>query len=148
AYPGAADGIADTPMDQLGSLVVNGTIGPDLQLRAEVVDAAGNRGGVRPRFSHLPSMGVPNVVPAPPALSATPATLDPGGIALDLSFADVFPDSLGLPSGLYRVTVVDGAGRAWTIWRLDQPDAAGPDAVVHLPFLGGVFPLAAAHLTA
>ena len=92
-------------------------------------------------------MGVPNVVPAPPALSATPATLDPGGIALDLSFADVFPDSLGLPGGLYRVTVVDGAGRAWTIWRLDQPDAAGPDAVVHLPFLGGVFPLAAGDLS-
>jgi hypothetical protein len=140
AYPGSADGIQDVPIDVLGRLVTQGTIDADLLLRVEVVDPAGNRGGVRPRFS-LASGGL--TVPAAPALGPNPATPNAGGMSFDLTFPDVLPDVLSAPGrGLYRVVLTDSAGRRWTSFRPDPPDAAGPNVVLHVPNLAGTFPLA------
>jgi hypothetical protein len=143
AYPGAADGIQDVPGDQLGRLVTQGTIDADLLVRVEVVDVDGNRGGSRPRLS-LTTLSLSP--PAPPLLSANPATPNPGGESFDLTFADVLPDAASPPGkGLYRIVLTDGA-RSWTLFRPDPPDASGPDVVLHVPDLGGVFPLAAGSL--
>jgi hypothetical protein len=130
AYPGSADGIQDVPSDELGSLVTKGTIEADLMLRAEVLDTTGNRAGVRPRLSSTTLTLIP---PAPPAAIGFAATASALGV--ELSFADVIPDAAAEP-GLYRVTLVDTTGLSWTIWRLDAPDAAGPNAIVHLPRIG------------
>jgi hypothetical protein len=126
--------------------VTQGTVGPDLLLRVEVSDPAGNHGGVRPRFS-LATGGL--TVPAAPVLPANPATLNPGGFSFDLRFPDVLPDALSAPGkGIYRVELADALGRRWTIFRADPTDAQGPDVVVHVPDLAGIFPLAAGPLTA
>lgn len=141
AYPGAVDGTLDSPTDELGRLVTSGTVDGDLLLRAEVVDADGNRGGARPRFSLAPATLVP---PAAAFLATTTPPVNGGGFSFDLAFEDVLPDA-ALEPGLYRVTLVDAAGRRWTIWTPDRPDAAGPDAVVNVPYVGAgnTFPLAA-----
>jgi hypothetical protein len=144
AYPGSVDGIADAMGDALGRFVKSQTIDADLLLRAEVIDAAGNRGGVRPRLSMLGTMLV-----APAAPTPGPAPFAFNTDTLDFSFPDVLPDALG-EGGIYRVVLTDGAGFTWRIWRLDQADSAGPDAVVHLPLIGpgGTLPLATGDLGA
>ncbi|MBK7875791.1 MAG: Ig-like domain-containing protein [Planctomycetes bacterium] len=133
AYPGAVDGIQDVPTDQLGRYVRSRTIDADLFVRVEVVDADGNRGTSRPRFSTSPITVTP---PAPALLDAlTPIALNVGGAALDVTFVDVLPDALSQP-GLYRATFTDSAGRRWTVVRPDIDDASGPNVVVHLPLIG------------
>ena len=140
AYPGDADGIQDFPGDRLGSLVVAGTIDPDLFIGAEVADAAGSRAGARPRFSLSTGFLEP---PALPVLAANPIAPNSGGEALDLTFPDVLSDAVSPPGrGIYRVRITDSAGATWTLYVPDPPDAAGGNVVVHLPDLGGVFPLA------
>jgi hypothetical protein len=140
AYPGKADGIQDSPTDQLGQLVTDGTIDADLLLRAEVGDVDGNRGGARPRFSHTGLLLAP---PAAPVLGASPITPNPGGEAFDLRSPDVLTDAISSHGrGLHRVFLTDLLGRSWTVFRRDRPDSAGPDVVFHLPELAGVFPLA------
>jgi hypothetical protein len=120
AIPGAADGVQEAPADELGELVRDGRIDADLLLRAEVVASDGARGGARPRLS--------------------------GGEALELSFSDVLSDAAGQP-GLYRVHLTDGAGLGWDVWRLDAPDASGPEAIVHLPLIdAGALPMGAGSL--
>ena len=140
AYPGSVDGIADDPDDQLGSYVQQGTLDADLRLRMQIEDIEGNVGGVRPRLSASP---VAEDLPAPPALGAIPMELDLFGTAYAFSFTDVLPDALGEP-GLYRIVLTDGSGGRWVIWTTDPPDANGPEAQVHLPFVGTglTFPLA------
>lgn len=139
AYPGDADGIVDFPGDQLGSLVTQGTIDADLFIGVEVEDLAGNRGGARPRFSMTTLSLSP---PAPPSLPANPITPNPGQ-GFDLSFPDVLPDAVSAPgNGIYRVSLQDSLNRGWTIYLPDPRDAGGPDVVVHLPDLAGLFPLA------
>lgn len=77
------------------------------------------------------------------------ATANPGGISFDLTFPDVLPDTLAPPgTGLYRVELTDSAGRRWAIFAPDPSDAAGPDVVVHVPDLAGIFPLAPGDLSA
>ena len=140
AYPGNVDGIQDFPGDRLGSLVVAGTIDADLFVGAEVADAAGSRGGARTRLSRSSGFLEP---PALPVLAANPFAPNSGGEALDLTFPDVLPDAVSAPGrGIYRVRIADSAGQAWTLYVPDPPDAAGGIVVVHLPDLGGVFPLA------
>jgi hypothetical protein len=140
AYPGNADGIQDFSGDRLGKLVIDGTIEADLFLGVSVADAAGNRADARPRFSALTGILVP---PATPVLPATPITPNAGGQALDLTFPDVLPDSVSPPGrGVYRVRLEDSAGARWTVYVADPSDSAGPNVVVRLPELGGVFPLA------
>jgi hypothetical protein len=140
AYPGAADGIQDAPDDALGRLVTAGTLDPDLLLRFEVEDAAGNRGGARPRLS-VASGAL--AVPAAPVLPTNPATPNAGGMSFDLGFPDVLPDVLSPPGrGLYRIELTDTAGRRWILYRPDRSDVQGPNVIVHVPNLAGVFPLA------
>ncbi len=139
AYPGAADGIVDFPGDRLGSLVVAGTIDADLFIGAEVADTAGSRATARPRFSRQTGLLEP---PALPVLAANPIAPNSGGEALDLTFPDVLPDAVSPPGrGIYRVRITDATGLSWTLYVPDPPDAAGGNVVVHLPNLGGVFPL-------
>src|SRR5262249_39584333 len=126
--------------DQLGRLVTDGTIDPDLLLGVQVADVAGNRGGARPRFSLSTGNLAP---PVPPSLSASPITPNPGGQALDLRFPDALPDAVSpFRDGIYRVDITHAVGRTWTIYTPDIPDSAGPNLDVHLPDLAGVFPLA------
>jgi hypothetical protein len=140
AYAGAADGIQDVPQDALGRLVTDGVISPDLFLRVEIADNAGNRSGSRPRFS----TGGSTIVPPPAVvLDAVPTVPNAGGVCFDLRFTDVIADFYVEP-GLYRITLTDSAGLKWTLWRPDAPDAQGPNAVVHVPFVGagGTLPMA------
>ena len=145
AYPGSVDGIADVPTDLLGRYVTRGTIGADLQLRAQVLDTVGNVGVARPRLSV--SALLPMKPPAP-ALLSPPVVVDAGGTGLDLSFTDVLPDSTG-ETGIYRVTLTDSVGQKWTVWRSDTPDSAGSNITVHLSFVGagGTFPLTTGTIT-
>jgi hypothetical protein len=143
AYPGSVDGIQDSPTDLLGAYVLSGTIDPDLMLRMQVMDAAGNVGGVRPRFSTNPLAADP---PAAADLGLVPMDFDPLGLADVLNFTDVLPDSTGQP-GLYRVVLTDLDGTRWVIWTTDPPDASGPEVQVRLPYLDGVgLPLAPGNL--
>jgi hypothetical protein len=144
AYPGSVDGIENLGGDQLGRYVKSQTIDADLLLRVEVVDAQGNRGGVRPRLSML----TPTLL-APAAPTPGPAPFAFNAATLDFAFPDVLTDAAG-EGGIYRVVLTDGTGFSWRIWRLDTPDSAGPDAVVHLPLIGpgGTLPLTAGDLGA
>jgi hypothetical protein len=139
AFPGSCDGVQDVTSDKLGRFVTSGTIDADLLLRAEVVDTAGNRGGVRPRLSVASGTLTP---PAPPTPDATPFVNN--GVAVNFRFNDTLLDASGQP-GIHRVVFTDGVGTTWTVWRLDQPDSAGPLEVVHLPKVGvgTTLPLAA-----
>ncbi len=139
AYPGSVDGIQDTPDDRLGNYVLNGTLDPDLLLRMQVEDTAGNIGGVRPRFSTNPVAEDP---PAAPGLGAIPIETDPFLVADELNFTDVLPDAAG-QAGLYRVVLTDIDGGRWVVWTRDPPDVRGPEVQVRLPFLDGLgLPLA------
>jgi len=135
AYPGAADGIQDVAADELGRLVEQGTLDPDLFLRCELEAADGTRAGARPRLS---SSGLVLDPPAVPLLASPPVVLNLGAEALDLTFADVLPDLGGASavSGLYRITLTDANGLHWIVWRLDPPGALPGDVTVHLPFVG------------
>lgn len=146
AYPGSVDGIQNVPADEFGRLVTEGRVDPDLLLRVDVGDPAGNRGGARPRFS-LATGAI--TLPPVPILPPNPATPNAGGISFDLAFPDVLPDALAPPgTGLYRIELTDSASRRWTIFRADPTDAQGPDVVVHVPDLAGIFPLASGDLSA
>lgn len=142
AYPGAADGIQDVPEDQLGELVTDGTIDGDLFVRCEAVDTTGFRGGRRPRLSTNPTT-LAATLPADVVLVGP----DPGLENLNVECVDVLPDALG-QDGLYRIVLTDVTGRTWTVWRLDAPDASGPNFVFRLPYVGAgdTLPLAAGNL--
>lgn len=142
AYPGVADPFVDGADDQLGELVANGVLEPDLFLRAEVVDPDGARGIDRPRLSTTDMALDP---PPAPTFGPTPVTLNSTGLAYDVAFADVLSDAAG-QGGLHRAVLTDLGGRRWVVWRIDEPDAAGPDAVLHLPLatVGEPFPLGGA----
>jgi len=123
AYPGVADGIDDGGGDLLGELVTQGTIQPDLFIRAELTDTSDNRVGARPRISNqvgaLAPVDVPLFqVPGPGGNS--------GGSAYNLQAVDPLPPwaSTGL-AGMVRFTLRDSTGRQWTIWRPDPPTSGG-----------------------
>ena len=139
AYPGSCDPIMDVGTDKLGRFVTQGTIEPLLRLRMECVDASGNRGGARPT---LPTATSTFVALAPPTPEVVPLVQTLGSDALDVEFADVISDAAG-QGGLYRVTVTDGLGAAWTVWAIDPPDSNGPVVSVRLPLIGagGTLPL-------
>lgn len=133
AYAGVADGTVDAMGDELGRLVKDGSIDGDLFVRCEWSAPDGSRGGRRPRLSTNPTTLTP---PAPALLDATtPIDVNLGLDALDLTFSDVLPDSIGQP-GLYRTVLTDGPGRRWIIWSHDIDDASGPNMIAHLPLVG------------
>ncbi len=140
AFPGSADPTVDFPGDLLGSLITQGTINPDLFIGVEVADLLGNRGGTRPRFSATTLALAP---PPPPVLPPNPIAPDPGNQGFVLSFPDVMPDAVSPAGrGLYRVVLADAGGRTWTVFLPDPRNGSGPNVVVYLPKLAGVFPLA------
>ncbi|HTF86911.1 MAG TPA: Ig-like domain-containing protein [Planctomycetota bacterium] len=138
AYPGAADGVQDTPQDELGRLVSNGTIDPDLRLSCEVRDNLGARAGRRPLFSQVGATLEPT---SAPVILAPPPAGNTGGATFDLVISNAIPDSSGTP-GIYVATIaVVPSGRRWTIWRPDLDDSSGPTRTIHVPdlaALGGV----------
>jgi len=146
AYPGIADPISDDGVDLVGRLVQNGTLEPDLFVRAEVVNPAGARGIDRPRLSTTDSMLTP---PDPIVFGVAPIALNLTGLAYDVRFPDVLPDAQ-LQGGIHRLILTDTIGRRWIVWRTDADDASGPDVVVHLPLtvVGEAFPLEPGDLTA
>ncbi len=130
AYAGIARG-GDDPANW-GSLVTQGTLQPDLFLRAELIDEEGDRVGRRPRFSQTTGD------------LATPAVLvlrapdgSSGGSSYDLVFDAVLTDAHStLQSGLYRAVLTDSEGRQWTLWRVDELDGAPGTLTIHVPDLG------------
>jgi hypothetical protein len=98
--------------DELGELVLDRSIDPDLLLRAELRDQAGNRSVRRPRFSALGGSLVPPEAP----LVSSPA---PGGASGSQGFDVVFSNVLAgqAATGLYRVTLTGANGRSWVLYR-------------------------------
>jgi hypothetical protein len=138
AYPGAADGIQDTPQDELGVLVSGGVIAADLRLSVQLRDTFGARVGRRTPFSQLGGTLLPV---SAPQISSPVTGGSSGGASYDLIFSNAIPDSAGTP-GMYRATLQSGsAGRRWTLWRADLNNASGPSRTIHVPdlsSLGGV----------
>jgi hypothetical protein len=125
AYPGV--------VDESGVLGVQGTVDPDLFLRMELRDAAGNRSGQRPRLSTLATLPLSFSAFAPPvAVISAPAAGSAVGGAFDVEFENALPDIAGEP-GLYVVHLVDSGGRGWDLYRVDPAD--GVPAEVHAPDL-------------
>jgi hypothetical protein len=130
-------------VDAGGPLAERGVVDPDLFLRVEVRDAAGNVAGQRPRLSRLPDLPVPfTLFPG-----SVPQLVEPegGGTASGpsylLTFSDTLIDLTG-QSGLYHVTLTDSTGVRWHLWRPDPPDPPVPpggagDVSVLLPDLSG-----------
>lgn len=138
AIPGVVDPTSGKYAgDELGELVDDGVIDPDLFLRVEVRDNAGNVVGRRPRF---PNPGVPgSLVPLDVADITAPA---PGGNTLgdgfNLTFNDRIATGGGGQPGLYRATIVDQAGKVWRLYRSAGGGGSRRISVPDLPFAGGV----------
>ena len=122
AFPGAVD-FTDTkyPGDELGELVRSGVIDPDLFLRVELVDTAGNASVRRPTFTSDPA-AAPLVPVEVPTVVAPPAGGGTGGASFALDVTDVLDGSLA-PTGLYRVTLLAANGRRWRLWAQDGAGA-------------------------
>jgi hypothetical protein len=124
AIPGA--------VDVGGAFGATGAIDPDLFLRCELRDGLGAVAAARPRLSSLAGLAGMLVASDVPALISPPNGGSSGAQAFSITFSDVIPDAAGMP-GLYRVDLMDVAGRGWTLW---SPDAAGgATALVHAPDL-------------
>lgn len=135
AYPGAVDGIQDTPQDLLGKFVQDGVIDADLRLFCEVRDDLGARAGRRVRFSQLG--GTLRPISAPSILAPAPGS-NVGGAGFDWVFTNAITNANGTP-GLYRATLVTSSGgRRWTLWRADLNDASGASRTIRVPDLAGL----------
>lgn len=149
ALPGVADPFDDDGAgtnDELGELVEDGTLEPELYLRCEVRDDLGARAGQRLRFAQTPPLPVAINLPSTPQVLAPTAGSTTAGSAYDIDFDDVIADGSG-QSGLYRVTLVANNGRQWLLYRADQTGAAqGNVELPDLAALGGT-PLADGTIT-
>ena len=126
AIPGVVDPTSGKYAgDVQGELVLDGTIDPDLFLRCELRDNAGNRAGRRPRFSVAGTVLAPLSVPLVSAPAAHSTTAGP---EYDVVFDNVLQGTG--QDGLYRVTLTAATGRAWTLYRLA---GAGASNSVHTP---------------
>jgi hypothetical protein len=140
AAPGAI-----TPAGSLGS---QGTVETDPYVRVEAVDLAGNAVGVRPRLSDVLA-GAP--APEFRAL-AVPTQLAPAagapsaGQAFTVTLAHAIGDERAM-GGLYRVRLVDQAGRGWDLWRFDPPGASDVAVRVVDPMDAGALGLADGSVT-
>jgi hypothetical protein len=137
AIPGVADGIVNGGQDELGTLVTDGTIDPDLRVTCELRDDLGARAGRRARFS---TVGATLEPLSPAAIHSPLAGGVSGGTEYNVVFDNSIPDSLSEP-GLYRVTLTSlVSGRRWTLYRPDDDDASGATQLVivtDLASLGG-----------
>lgn len=133
AYPGAVDGIEDGGGDELGQLVSDGILEPDLFMRVEAEDIVGNRVGARPRFSNEDSILDP---PDLPVFQVPGPANGSGGLTFLVVSSDVIPDSFGM-QGLYRYEIQGPGARGWTLWRPDPPGSGSVTTLV--PDLAGDF---------
>lgn len=138
AYAGIADVVQDTMADELGSMVTQGIIEPELRLRVELteVPTAGtllsNRAGARPKLSDAATM----IFPLGVATILSPMPLEATGVSgFNVVFDGVIFDQIvGLGKrGLYRTTIQARDGRQWVLWRPDQNNLAGQPVTVHVP---------------
>jgi len=130
AHPGAVGPASELALD--------GSIDPDLRIRAVFRDLDGNVAGQRRRVSLLNQFfPVPNfLIPASVSQLASPPD---GGASGGASYELVIGNSLQdiqNESGLYRVVLTDDTGRRWEHWKLDEPDAAGASFALRVPDLG------------
>ncbi len=125
AYAGIADGIDDGSGDQLGELVVDRTVQPDLFLRVEF-DGTGGRSGLRPRLSSLAGLGNMLVPPNVPLMVSPAPGANTGGPAFELIACDRLPDAEGL-GGMHRFVLTDQTGRRWVLWREDASGGSSVD---------------------
>ena len=106
-----------------GPLGADGAVDPDVNVRVEVVDKAGNSSGVRPRLSAIVAGGTEpefEALDVPRALAPL-ANLGAGAFTLELE--QVIGDDRS-EGGLYRVVLEDSTGRAWNLWRVDGSGSA------------------------
>ena len=136
AYPGV--------VGDLGYFGLNGIVDTDFFIRFELRDVDGNVAGQASRVSALPGLALPDtLIPTGvPQISAPIAGGNTGGSSFEVVFGDTLFDAYA-QTGIYRVELVDSAGRGWTLWRPDSVDADGPDVSVQVPDLteGGGTPL-------
>jgi hypothetical protein len=97
--------------------VEDGVIDPDLFLRLELRDGAGNVSVRRPRFSALAGGAPVSAVDAPDVLYPSEGQVTPGA-SFAISFSDRLDGSLAA-EGLHRVTLTASDGRRWRLWRTD-----------------------------
>jgi hypothetical protein len=117
AMPGAI-----TPGGSIGS---SGGVDTDPFVRVEVIDVQDDAAGVRPRLSSIQAAGPSPVFRA----LAVPTQLAPaqdaasGGEEFTLLLTHAIADDRTEP-GLYRVDLLDSAGRGWSLFRVDPAGAA------------------------
>ncbi len=126
-----------------GELASQLAIEDDRLLRVEVVDASGNRSGVRqPLSTATGTLSPPSVseLSAPSGMTM--------GAAYDLVYENVL-DGTQDEEGLYHVLLVDSAGRRWHLWTLDPPTSDGLTVTTHVPpiTIQGGTPLASGAIT-
>ena len=109
-----------------GSLGSAGRIDTNPFVRVEALDVHGNAAGARPRLSNIPKL------PDPPGVFralAVPTQLAPaedgtsGGEAFTVLLTHAIDRAV---PGLYRVDLLDSAGRVWSLFRVDPPSGAAP----------------------
>ncbi len=112
AIPGAANAG--------GTLVTGEVLEPELFVRVESRDPAGNRAGRRPRVGAANGTLQP---PALPSITAPAAGSTTSGATYTVVVTDVLPDGV---DGLYTVALRGSNGRTW---RLHRVDASGMTSV-------------------
>lgn len=115
----------------------------DASVRMEVRDNDGNVAAARPRLSQIQAAGNDPEFRAldVPTVLAPAAGGSAGGQAFDVVLRHVIDDGRGM-AGLYRVRLLDGAGRGWVLWRVDPSGTADVHVRVVDPTDGGVTGLA------
>jgi len=132
AFPGAVDFSDDKyPEDELGPLVADGVVDPDLFLRLQLVDDQGRLSVRRPPFSSLAGEPPVRLVDPPEVLYPTEGLVTPGP-SYAVSFTDRLDGTLA-PAGLHRVTLTASDGRRWFLW---QVDGTAPTVRTWVPPIG------------
>lgn len=106
-----------------GSLGADGAVDPDVHVRAEVVDAAGNASGVRPRLSAIVAGGSEPEFEALDVPRALAPLTNLGSGAFTIELEQVIGDDRS-EGGLYRVELEDITGRGWSLWSIDGSGSA------------------------
>jgi hypothetical protein len=132
AWPGVADDQPDGPMGEMGTLMESGTLETDPFLRVNIQDDMGGLAIARAPLSVVAL--VPVLAPLDLPVVTAPAPAAVVGPSFDATLEDVIPsDVFGIPTqGLYLLTLIDPAGRRWTLWAAN-PAGVGGSVDVHVP---------------
>jgi len=106
-----------------GPLGAAGAVDPDVSVRAEVSDVAGNSSGVRPRLSAILAGGSEPTFEALDVPRALAPLTNLGSGAFTVELEHVIGDDRS-EGGFYRVELEDVAGRGWSLWRIDGSGTA------------------------